>query len=86
MPVCPHALGSLGGGAFKAGAHLCCYPAGSGWCIWGLVCARCSGPQHGCPTTRLMRESVGRVSGSFLRPTTEPQRGARGMWSEVLLG
>ena len=28
---------------------------------------------------------MGRVTGSFLQPTTEPQRGARGVWSEVLL-
>ena len=28
---------------------------------------------------------MGQVTGSFLQPTTEPQRGARGMWSEVLL-
>ena len=40
-------------------------------------------PYH--PTTRLLRESVGRMTGSFLRPTTEPQRGAWGVWSEVLL-
>ena len=28
---------------------------------------------------------MGWVTGSFLQPTTEPQMGARGVWSEVLL-
>ena len=49
VPVCPRALGSLwggGGGAFKAGAHLCRSPVGRGWRVWGVVCARCSGPQQ----------------------------------------
>ena len=51
----------------------------------GLCVLRAPAAGHGCPTTWLLRESVGRVTGSFLQPTTEPQRGARGMWSEVLL-
>ena len=45
VPVCPRALGSWGG-AFKAGAHMCHSPAGRGWRVWGVVCARCSGPQQ----------------------------------------
>ena len=44
VPVCPRMLGSWGGGGFKAGAHLCRSPAGRGWRVWGVVCARCSGP------------------------------------------
>ena len=54
-----------------------------GGCVCSVLRAPAAG--HGCPTTWLLRESVGRVTGSFLQPTTEPQRGARGVWSEVLL-
>ena len=45
VPVCPRALGSWGG-TFMAGAHLCHSPAGRGWRVWGVVCARCTGPQQ----------------------------------------
>ena len=41
--------------------------------------------RRGCPTTKLMRQSVAWVACSFLRPTTEPQRGTRGVSSEALL-
>ena len=79
-------LGGPGGGAFNAGAHLCRSPAGRGWRVWGgCVCPVLRAPAagHGCSTTWLLRESVGQVTGSFLQPTTKPQRGARGVWSEV---
>ena len=71
-----------------AGAHLLSFSCGP-WLarVGGCVCPVLRAPAagHGCPTTRLLRESVGRVTCSFLPPTTEPQRGAWGVWSEVLL-
>ena len=55
--------------------------------VWGCKCPVLRAPSagHWCPTTRLLMESMGLVTSSFLQPTTEPQRGARGVWSEVLL-
>ena len=38
-----------------------------------------------CPTTRLLGEFVGQVTHGFLWPTTEPQRGAWGVWPEGLV-
>ena len=80
-------LGGPGGGiqgrgtplSFSSGPWL----ARVGGCVCPVLRAPAAG--HGCPTTWLLRESVGRVTGSFLQPMTEPQRGARGVWSEVLL-
>ena len=79
--------GPGGGGAFKAGTPLS-FSSGPrlarvGGCVCPVLRAPAAG--HGCPTTWLLRESVGQVTGSFLQPTTEPQKGARGVWSEVLL-
>ena len=73
-----------GGGAFMAGAHLLSF---SGGACGGLCVPGAPGPSSGAwvPYPRLLRESVGRVTCSFLPPTTEPQRGAQGVWSEVLL-
>ena len=90
MPVCPRALGSCGGGgggiqgrgtplSFSSGPWL----VRVGGCVCPVLRAPAAG--QGCPTTWLLRESVGQVTGSFLQPTTEPQRGAQGVWSEVLL-
>ena len=55
--------------------------------VGGRVCPTLRAPaaEHGCPTTWLLRESMGGVTGSFLQATTEPEGGARGVWSEVLL-
>ena len=90
MPVCPRALGSRGGGGGGLSRHghtsvvlqRAVVGARGGLCVPGAP-----GPSsgHGCPTTKLPRESVGWVTSSFLQPTTEPQRGARGVWSVVLL-
>ena len=90
MPVCPRALGSCGGGGGGIQSRGTPLSFSSGpWLVHvgGCVCPVLEAPAagHGCPTTWLLRESVGRVTDSFLQPTTEPQRGARGVWSEVLL-
>ena len=50
---------------------------------WGLVCALCSGLRE--RGRGALGECVGRVTCGFLRPTTEPPRGAQGVWSEALL-
>ena len=88
VPVCPCALGLLGGGGIQGRGTPLSFSSGP-WlaCVGGCVCPVLRAPAagHGCPTTWPLRESVGRVTGSFLQPTTEPQRGARGVWSEVLL-
>ena len=53
----------------------------------GCVCPvlRVPAAGQGSPTLRLLGESVGRVTCGFLQPTTEPQRGAWGMWPVALL-
>ena len=87
MPMCPRALGPGGGGiqgrgtplSFSSGLWL----ARVGGCVCPVLRAPAAG--HGCPTTWLLRQSVGRWTGSFLQPTIEPQRSAQGVWSEVLL-
>ena len=86
MPVHPRALGSCrGGGGIQGRGTPLSFSSGP-WLVrvGGCVCPVLRAPAagHGCPTTWLLRESVGRVTGSFLQPTTEP---ARGVWSEVLL-
>ena len=57
--------------------------------VWGGGCVcpvlRAPAAGQGSPTLRLLGESVGRVTCGFLQPTTEPQRGARGMWPVALL-
>ena len=50
MPVCvgARAMGGPwgGGGVSWLGHTFCRSPAGRGWRVWGVVCARCSGPQQ----------------------------------------
>ena len=91
MPVCvgARAMGVLGGGGGFHGRgtpFVVLLRAVVGAC-GGLCVPGAPGPSSGAwvPYPRLLRESVGRVTCSFLPPTTEPQRGARGVWSEVLL-
>ena len=90
MPVCPRTLGPAGegGGVFHGRGTPLSFSSGP-WLarVGGCVCPVLRAPAagHGCPTAWLLGESVGRVTGSFLQPTTEPQRGPRGVWSEVLL-
>ena len=77
-----------GGGGIQGGGTPLSFSSGPwlarvGGCVCPVLWALAAG--HGCPTTWLLRESGGRVTGSFLQPTTEPQRGAQGVWSEVLL-
>ena len=86
MPVCPRALGSCegGGGGIQGRGTPWSFSSGP-WLVrvGGCVCPVLPAPAagHGCPTTWLLRESVGRVT----QPTTEPHRGARGVWSKGLL-
>ena len=90
VPVCVGVRAMGGpwgvGGLPRQGHTFCRSPAGRGWRVWGVVCARCSGPQQrGMGALPEAAEGVGRVTCSFLPPTTEPQKGAQGVWSEVLL-
>ena len=64
------------------GLRSSCQRVGGGW-----VCPVLQAPAagQGSPTPRLLGESVGQVSCGFLQPTTEPQRGARGVWSKALV-
>ena len=93
VPVCmSRALRACGG--FRAlgqgtVAHVCLHWAavllsacGGGMCVPGAP-----GPSSGAgePYTKAAGESVGRVTCGLLQPTTEPQRGARGMWPVTLL-
>ena len=52
----------------------------------GLCVPGAPGPSSGAwvPYHVAAKESVGQM-GTFLQPTTEHQRGAQGVWSEVLL-
>ena len=92
MPPCL-CVGRACCGGFKAlgqgtAAHLCSSVAGcgppvgvsGGLCVHGAL-----GPSSEAwvPYHKAAGESVGRVTCGFLQPTTEPQRGARGVWSEV---
>ena len=81
-PVCPYLTGSTGRGTPFVVLLRAVVGACGGLCVPGAP-----GPSSGAwvPYLRLLRESGGRVTSSFLPPTTEPQRGARGVWSEVLL-
>ena len=90
MPLCVGARavgGSWGAGVQGRGTALSCFSGPWLVCVGGCVCPVLRAPTagHGCPTTRLLREFVGRVTGRFLQPTTEPQRGARGVWSQCSL-
>ena len=80
--------GGGGAGVFMAGAHLLSFSCGL-WLarVGGLCVPGARGPSSGAwvPYPRLLRESLCSVTCSFLQPRTEPQRGARGVWSEVLL-
>ena len=88
-PAAPRTVGPGGpGGGIQGKGTPLSFSSGP-WLarVGGFVCPvlRALAAAHGCPTTWLLRESVGWVTGSFLQPTTEPQRGARGVWSGVLL-
>ena len=78
-----------GGGAFKAGAHLCRSPVGRGWCVWGVVCARCSGPQRGGGGGRHKWTSgVAQLpkgpAGQWIEPRTGARRTCTGLLSQSL--
>ena len=55
------------------------------WCVGGGGVPGALGPSRGAGEPYTMGECVGQVTCGFLQPTTEPQGGARGVWSEVLL-
>ena len=90
--VCRARSGHVGGSGHwvRAQLHTFCLhwaavllSAFGGECVCPVLRAPAAG--QGSPTLRLLGGSVGRVTGSFLQPTTEPQRGARGMWPVALL-
>ena len=79
----PLVLGGLGGGDLRQGHTFVVLQRAVVGACGGLNCVcpvrRAPVAGHGCPTTWLLREFVVRVTGSFLHPMTEPQRGARGV-------
>ena len=67
---------------FSSGLWSSCGQVPGGLCVLGAP-----GPNNGAwvPYHKAAGGFVGQVTCSFLHPTTAPQMGARGVWSEALL-
>ena len=90
--VCRAHSGHVGGSGHwvRAQLHTFCLhwaavllSACGGGCVCPVLRAPAAG--QGSPTLRLLGECVGRETCGLLQPTTEPQRGTRGMWPMALL-